>query len=76
LPSELSAFDWDYLALGHCHRRRRINNCPMPAYYSGATADSMDGDPAVLLVEFPDHGEPIVAATSLGPYLRPDGVVD
>ena len=76
LPSELTAFDWDYLALGHCHRRRRIADCPVPAFYSGATADSMDGEPTVLLVDFLDQGAPIVAAASLGPYLCPDGVVD
>ena len=49
-PSHLDALDWDYVALGHIHRHMVIRESPSLVAYSGATAESLEGDPAVLLV--------------------------
>ncbi|MDE0217555.1 MAG: hypothetical protein OXN79_13420, partial [bacterium] len=56
-PSHLDALDWDYVALGHIHRHMVIRESPSVVAYSGATAESLEGDPAVLLVTLdPDSG--------------------
>ena len=56
-PSHLDALDWDYVALGHIHRHMVIRESPSVVAYSGATAESLEGDPAVLLVSLdPDSG--------------------
>lgn len=56
-PRHLDALDWDYVALGHIHRHMVIRESPSVVAYSGATAESLEGDPAVLLVTFdPESG--------------------
>jgi len=55
--SDLDAIRWDYIALGHIHRYWEVRNRPTPARYAGATANSLDGQPGVVLVYFvPDVG--------------------
>ena len=56
-PSHLDALDWDYVALGHIHRHMVIRESPSVVAYSGATAESKEGDPAAVLVTLhPDTG--------------------
>lgn len=52
LLSELAAVSWDYVALGHVHAYREIQDHPTPVRYPGATAMSRDGVPGVVLVDF------------------------
>ena len=56
-PSHLDAIDWDYVALGHIHRHQIIRESPSVIAYSGATAESLEGQPAAVLVTLdPDTG--------------------
>ncbi len=56
-PSHLDTVDWDYVALGHIHRHQVIRKTPTVVAYSGATAESRKGEPAVVLVNLdPDFG--------------------
>ncbi|WP_419850158.1 metallophosphoesterase family protein [Candidatus Poriferisocius sp.] len=56
-PSHLDTVDWDYVALGHIHRHQVIRETPSVVAYSGATAESLEGEPAVVLVTLdPDTG--------------------
>ena len=56
-PSHLDAIDWDYVALGHIHRHQIIRESPSVVAYSGATAESLEGEPAAVLVSLdPDSG--------------------
>ena len=51
------ALDWDYVALGHIHRHQIIRESPSVIAYSGATAESKEGEAAVVLVNLdPDSG--------------------
>lgn len=49
-PSELATVSWDYIALGHFHGHRVLQEAPVPALYPGATARSLKGEPGVVLV--------------------------
>jgi exonuclease SbcD len=51
-PSELAGVEWDYVALGHLHGHRVLQESPVPAVYPGATARSLKGEPGVVLVSF------------------------
>lgn len=51
-PSELAAVEWDYIALGHLHGHRVLQESPVPAVYPGATASSLKGQPGVVVVNF------------------------
>ncbi len=56
-PRHLDAVDWDYVALGHIHRHMVVRAAPSMVAYSGATAESLEGEPAVVLVNLdPDRG--------------------
>ncbi len=56
-PSELSSVEWDYIALGHFHGHRVLQESPAPAIYPGATSSSVKGEPGVVIVSFtPDTG--------------------
>jgi len=56
-PSELAGVEWDYIALGHLHGFRVLQEAPAPAIYPGATASSQKGEPGVVLVSFaPESG--------------------
>ena len=56
-PHHLDAIGWDYVALGHIHRHMVVRESPSVVAYSGATAESLEGEPAVLLVTLdPDSG--------------------
>jgi DNA repair protein SbcD/Mre11 len=48
--SELAAVDWDYVALGHFHGHRVMQESPVLAVYPGATASSLKGEPGVVVV--------------------------
>jgi len=50
--AELGGCDWDYIALGHQHGYRVMQDSPVPAVYPGATASSRKGEPGVVLVKF------------------------
>lgn len=50
--SDLAAVQWDYVALGHVHRYQEVRDAPTPVRYSGATAESLAGDPGIVLVDF------------------------
>lgn len=51
-PSELTAVEWDYIALGHFHGHKVFTEASVPAVYPGATSSSRHGEPGVVLVEF------------------------
>jgi DNA repair protein SbcD/Mre11 len=56
-PSELAGVEWDYVALGHLHGHRILQESPVLAVYPGATARSLKGEPGVVLVSFaPESG--------------------
>ncbi|MET0151746.1 MAG: DNA repair exonuclease [Candidatus Binatia bacterium] len=50
--SDLSAVNWDYVALGHVHAYLEVRDEPTPVRYPGATAMSRNGKPGVVLVDF------------------------
>ncbi|ADP80856.1 metallophosphoesterase [Pseudofrankia inefficax] len=52
LPSEITAIDWDYVALGHHHAHVVFRDPPRPALYPGATAYSLRGRAGVVVVSF------------------------
>ena len=49
-PSELAAVEWDYVALGHFHGHRVVQEHPVLAVYPGATASSLKGRPGAVVV--------------------------
>jgi exonuclease SbcD len=51
-PAELAGVEWDYIALGHFHGHRVLQESPVPAVYPGATARSLKGEPGVVMVDF------------------------
>jgi DNA repair exonuclease SbcCD nuclease subunit len=50
--SDLAVVTWDYVALGHVHIYLEVRDFPTPVRYPGATANSRDGKPGVVLVDF------------------------
>jgi DNA repair protein SbcD/Mre11 len=52
-PADVEAVEWDYVALGHVHAHRIIQDQPAPpVLYSGATTMARGGQPGAVLVEF------------------------
>jgi DNA repair protein SbcD/Mre11 len=52
-PADVEAVGWDYVALGHVHTHRIIQDLPAPpVVYSGATTMAHSGRPGAVLVEF------------------------
>lgn len=49
---ELDALDWDYVALGHCHRFEEVRTGATPAIYPGATAASRGSSAGAVVVDF------------------------
>ncbi len=55
-PSDLAAIDWDYVALGHVATFRVVQSEPVPVCYAGNTAQSHQGQPGAVVVDFTDDG--------------------
>lgn len=52
-PSDLASIDWDYVALGHYHGHKIVQEVPCPAVYPGSTAVHRDdGYARSVLVRF------------------------
>ena len=52
-PSDLASIDWDYVALGHYHGHKVVQESPCPAVYPGSTAVHVDdGYARSVLVRF------------------------
>jgi DNA repair exonuclease SbcCD nuclease subunit len=49
---ELDAVDWDYVALGHCHRFEEVRTGASPVIYPGATAASQGSAAGAVVVDF------------------------
>ena len=57
-PSDLASLDWDYVALGHYHGHKVVQELPCPAVYPGATAVHRDDGYARSVVVRFDDGSP------------------
>jgi DNA repair exonuclease SbcCD nuclease subunit len=55
-PSDLAAVDWDYVALGHVATFRVVQSEPVPVCYAGNTAQSHEGQPGAVVVDFAADG--------------------
>jgi DNA repair exonuclease SbcCD nuclease subunit len=74
-PADMRGIAWDYVALGHVPRFGRVDTAPVPAFYAGDTANSLDGQPGGVIVTFGASSSVEVTWRGFGP-LHPLGLLE